>query len=142
MLEKIAYYSILKHVEGSLTNHQFGFLPNRPTLQQLLTFTNEIFKTKTEMDVLRISRKRSIWCLTTAFLRNKTLLVSVVSYGHGWGSTCSNFFRVSESVILCQPFSIKMLSGGSVLGPLLFINDLPECIEINNRYWQTLRRYQ
>ena len=59
VLERIVYNSMLKHVEGSLTKHQFGFLPNRSTLQQLLTFTNEILEAKTEVDVVYMDFRKA-----------------------------------------------------------------------------------
>jgi len=52
---------MLKHVEGSLTKHQFGFLPNRSTLQQLKAFTNEILKAKTEVDVVYMDFSVEDW---------------------------------------------------------------------------------
>jgi len=66
VLQTIVYNSMLKHVEESLIQHQFGFLPNRSTLQQLLTFTNEILKAK--MWRTWISGKLLIWCFTMASL--------------------------------------------------------------------------
>ena len=59
VLERIVYYSMLKHVERRLTNHQFGFLPNRSTSQQLLIFANEILAAKTEVDVVYMDFRKA-----------------------------------------------------------------------------------
>jgi len=59
VLERIVYNSMLKHVEGSLTKHQFSYLPNRSTLQQLLTFTNEILEAKTEVDLVYMNFRKA-----------------------------------------------------------------------------------
>ena len=39
VLEKIVYNKIMRFLEGSFTKHQYGFLPGRSALQQLLLFT-------------------------------------------------------------------------------------------------------
>ena len=52
VLERIVYNNIIRHVQGKLTEHQFGFLPNRSTLQQLLLFTEKLLETKFEVDVV------------------------------------------------------------------------------------------
>jgi len=43
VLERIVYNNIIRHVHSKLTKHQFGFLPNRLTLQWLLVFTQNLF---------------------------------------------------------------------------------------------------
>ena len=52
VLERIVYNNIIRHIQGKITEHQFGFLPNRSTLQQLLLFTEKLLEAKTEVDVV------------------------------------------------------------------------------------------
>ena len=46
VLERIVYNNIIRFLDGTFSNFQFGFLPGRSSLQQLLTFINEILNAK------------------------------------------------------------------------------------------------
>ena len=121
VLERIVYSSML---EGSLTNHQFGFPPNRSTLQQLLTFTNEIVEAKTEVDVhvVYMDFRKAFDSVSHNGLLKK--LDSIGTTGELWSwlreylQERFQCVRIGDSMLtFC-----KVLSGvpqGSVLGPLL-----------------------
>ena len=42
LLERLVYNHLIDFIFSAISSSQFGFLPNRSTLQQLLTFLNEI----------------------------------------------------------------------------------------------------
>ena len=46
LLERLVYNHLIDFISSTISSSQFGFLPNRSTLQQLLTFLNEIFTSK------------------------------------------------------------------------------------------------
>ena len=45
ILEKIIYNHTLSFLSDCFTNHQFGFIPDRSSLQQLLLFINNLITT-------------------------------------------------------------------------------------------------
>jgi len=46
VLERIIFNSTINFLSNSFTSYQFGFLPGRSTLQQLLIFINDLFEAK------------------------------------------------------------------------------------------------
>ena len=46
VLEKIIFNISIKFLSNSFTLHQFGFLPGRSAVQQLLLFINELLEVK------------------------------------------------------------------------------------------------
>ena len=44
--KSIIFNATIKFLSNSFTPHQFGFLPGRSTLQQLLLFINEVLEAK------------------------------------------------------------------------------------------------
>ena len=55
VLEKLVYCGVIDFLSSRLSNSQFGFLPGRSCLQQLLTFYSDIFSStssKCQWDVI------------------------------------------------------------------------------------------
>ena len=46
VIEKIIFKETIQFVSNSFTPHQFGFLPGRSTMQQLLLLINELLDAK------------------------------------------------------------------------------------------------
>ena len=82
VLEIMVYNGMLKHVEGSLTNHQFGF---SQTDIPYNNFTYEILQAKTEVDVVYMDSSKTFNShLIMAFLGDQFfLVVSPATYGAG-----------------------------------------------------------
>ena len=113
---------MLNHVERRLTNHQFGFLPSRSTLQQLLIFTNEILEAKTEVDVVYMNFRKAFNSVSHNSLFKK--LNSIGITGKLWLWLREYLQQRFQCVRIGDSMSnlCKVLSGvpqGSVIGPLL-----------------------
>ena len=52
VLEKVMFNNIIDYVREKSTKHQFGFLPKRSTLQQLLVFAEQVIESNCEFDVV------------------------------------------------------------------------------------------
>jgi len=123
VLERIVYNNIIRHVQSKLTKHQFGFLPSRSTLQQLLLFTENLFKAKSEVDVVYMDFKKAFDPVSHGGLLNK-----LYSTSNLWKWLQEYLLHRLQCVRIGDSFShfCDVFSGvpqGSVLGPscLLFL---------------------
>jgi len=119
LLKRIIYYSMLKHVKGSLKKHQFGFLPNRSTLQQLLTFIKE-------EDVVYMDFRKAFDSVSHMGSKETQLYWYHQQAMPGCGGNWSNNSSVSEFMsALC-----KVLSQGSAHWDPCFMSSLSTIFQV------------
>jgi len=86
VLERIVYNNLNDYVRERSSKHQFGFLPNRSTLQKLLimTFADKVLESKHEVDVVYMDfKKLLILCSTIIRLINYSHLEQPEKFGNG-----------------------------------------------------------
>ena len=120
-MEKIIFNISINFLSDSFTPHQFGFLPGRSKLQQLLLFINEILEAKRANKVLDVDFKKGFDSVTHNKLLHKIRSFSITGILFKWFEAyLSNRFQY---VRVNNSFSelLLVLSGvpqGSILGPL------------------------
>ena len=111
VLERLVYDQVLEFIFDSLSLSQFGFLPARSTLQQLLVFMSDLYdnlKSKEPTDVLylHVDFRKAFDSVRHDVLLQKLygMLVSVGTYGSGLGSTLVPGNNVCLLMVLCLIF--------------------------------------
>ena len=80
ILEQLIYNKVIPHISGFLIPHQFGFLKNISTIQQLLVLFDVIMSSEHQTDVIYVDFKKAFDTVPHNELN------SVEIYGHLWKS--------------------------------------------------------
>jgi len=59
VLEQLVCNKVIPYISSFLTSQQFGFLYNRPTVQQLVLMFNNILSTSNQADVVYLDFKKA-----------------------------------------------------------------------------------
>ena len=91
---------MIDYIRALSAKHQFGFLPGRSVLQQLLIFTENLLGSKCEVDVVYIWTLRKLLTpyLTITCSINSKKLELLGNFGSGLRHICQIDFNVLELV--------------------------------------------
>ena len=84
VLEKVVYNNIIDYVREKSTKHQFGFLPKRSTLQQLLVFAENVIGANCEVDVVYMDFQKAFDSVSHERLLKKLQSIGITGKAWKW----------------------------------------------------------
>ena len=119
---------------------QFGFLQNRSTVQQLLSFLSNAFNDRNQLDVIYLDISKAFDTVSHPHLLTKLSSFNIGGEVWLWFQAYITNRRQYVSINNSNSCLLPVESGvpqGSILGPLLFIiymNNIPDSVFYSNIY--------
>jgi len=133
VLERIIYNKIINHITYQINPSQFGFLQNRSTAQQLLSFLSNAFNDRNQLDVIYLDISKAFNMVSHPHL-NKLLSFNIGGEVWLWFQAYISNRRQYVSINSNNSCLLPGVPQGSILCPLSFIiymNDIPALLVIS-----------
>ena len=140
VLERIICNKITNHIVCQINPAQFGFLQNRSTVQQLLSFLSNAFNDCNQLDVIYLDISKAFDTVSHPHLLTKHSSFNIGGEVWLWFQAYITNRRQYVSINNSNSCLLPVESGvpqGSILGPLLFIiymNNIPDSVFYSNIY--------
>ena len=140
VLERKIYNKITNHMVCQINPAQFGFLQNRSTVQQLLSFLSNAFNGLNQLDVIYLDISKAFDTVSHPHLLTKLSSFNIGGEVWLWFQAYITNRRQCVSINNSNSCLLPVESGvpqGRILGPLLFIiymNNIPDSVFYSDIY--------